>query len=56
MEYQSCRSRQRLDAVSIGNWAFYVRSRRTVAGQAQDNNSEEELDGANAKGDDFEHA
>ena len=33
-----------------------MRSRRTVAGQAQDDNSEEELDGANAKGDDFEHA
>ena len=27
-----------------------------MAGQAQDDNSEEELDGANAKGDDFEHA
>lgn len=27
-----------------------------MTGQAQDNNSEEELDGANAKGDDFEHA
>lgn len=27
-----------------------------MAGQAQDNDSKEELDGANAKGDDFEHA
>ena len=27
-----------------------------MTGQAQDNNGEEELDGANAKGDDFEHA
>ena len=27
-----------------------------MAGQAQDDNSKEELDGANGKGDDFEHA
>ena len=27
-----------------------------MAGQAQHDNSEEELDGANAKGDGFEHA
>ena len=35
---------------------FYAGSRRTVASEAQDDDSEEELDGAKAEGDDFEHA
>ena len=38
------------------NWVIYAESRRTVTSEAQDDDSEEELDGANAKGDDFEHA
>ena len=35
---------------------LYAGSRRTVASEAQDDDSEDELDGAKAKGDDFEHA